>query len=293
MKEEDFHLLSVLHNTRNITHTAEKLFLSQPTLSYRIKQIEKELNIQLFIRKKNNIIFTEEGKLLIKFAKQKNIEFKHFREKIKDLKNVNKGTIRIGVSTNFGLYKLPNILKQFRSLYPDINIEIFSGWSHEVVSGISNNKMQVGIITGEYEWYGEKSLLSEDPLVIISKYPLDINDLPNLSRINYEPRVIQLDKNKPFNSIKSYINIWWSEYFKEPPNIIMNIDTVETCKEMVNHNLGYSIIPLSSIKEDDNFEVIKLKSKNGEQILRNTYIIYEDYSLELPLVSKFINFITS
>ncbi|HLR52881.1 MAG TPA: LysR substrate-binding domain-containing protein [Candidatus Avamphibacillus sp.] len=75
--------------------------------------------------------------------------------------------------------------------------------------------------------------------------------------------------------------------------MIMNIDTVETCKEMVNHNLGYSIIPLSSIKEDDNFEVIKLKSKNGEQILRNTYIIYEDYSLELPLVSKFINFITS
>lgn len=290
MKEQDFKILLTIYKNKNLSKAAEELYLTQPTLSYRVKQIEKDLDIILFT-KGSNLIFTEEGEILVNFAKEKVKEFENIRTTLKSSMNNDSGLINIGVSTNFALYRLPKLLDQFLSKYPNINVTIFSGWSHEILDGLNDYDFQVGIVTGEYEWFDEKTLISQDPLTVISSTPIILKELPLQSRINYKPKTIRERRSTPLKPIESEIEHWWKLFFTKPSNIIMNIDTIETCKEMVKRGLGYSIIPSTAIFPEDNFYTYELKYKNGAPLTRNTYLLYKHDYNKSNSVNKFINFI--
>lgn len=290
MKEQDFLILSVIYKTKNLTKAAEELFLTQPTLTYRVKKIEKELDVKLF-RKDNQLIFTEEGEILVKFARRKLEEFEDIRMTLKNVKNDKEGVINIGVSTNFALYKLPSILEKFMQKFPNINVTIYSGWSHEIIDGLNNHDFQVGFITGEYEWFGEKELISADPLTVIYNDSFNLEDLPNLPRINYRPKTISAKNINPLKPIENEINSWWKSKFVDTSNIVMNIDTVETCKELVKRGLGFSIIPAAALNNADDFFTHSLTKRQGKIITRNTYLLYYNNFNESKTANKFVEFI--
>src|SRR5690625_5919121 len=69
MNENDCSILVVLDRERNMTKAASKLFISQPALTYRLRQIEKNFNIQIFEREKSGLIPTPEGELIVQYAR--------------------------------------------------------------------------------------------------------------------------------------------------------------------------------------------------------------------------------
>ena len=68
MDDKDYELLILLSKTNNITHTAEQLYISQSTLSKRIRSIEKELSTELLIRSRQGVHFTPAGEVALKHA---------------------------------------------------------------------------------------------------------------------------------------------------------------------------------------------------------------------------------
>lgn len=70
MDQKDWKVLKLLHEEKNITKTAEKLFVSQPSLSYRLKNLEKEMGADIIFKTKTGIEFTSEGEYLVKYAKE-------------------------------------------------------------------------------------------------------------------------------------------------------------------------------------------------------------------------------
>lgn len=70
MDVRDWELLTTLNETKNITHASHKLYLSQSTLSSRLKKLEKDFNIQIVLRNRRGISFTPEGKLLVQHAEK-------------------------------------------------------------------------------------------------------------------------------------------------------------------------------------------------------------------------------
>ena len=107
--EKDWEMLLTIYEEKNISKAAQRLFVSQPALSYRIKAIEKQLNIKVFIKGKKNISFTKEGELLVSYARKMKIENQKLIDQLKGAKSKYSGELRIGVSSNFADLSLIHI----------------------------------------------------------------------------------------------------------------------------------------------------------------------------------------
>lgn len=280
MDVKDWIILQTIYSERNITKAAEKLFISQPALTYRIQQIEAEMGVSIVQRNKKGVKFTAEGEYLVKYSKNMLLELQRTKDYLQNMNNNMEGIIRIGVSSNYAHFKLPGILKEFLDIYPKVQFHVKTGWSSEMYNLLYNENVHIGIIRGNYNWTDHKSLISQENICIISNKKIDLDQLPTLPRINYETDPL----------LKLTIEKWWHEFFTQPPLITMEVGKIETCIEMVVHGLGYAIIPSICIKPNDKLHTINLASKKGEEILRNSWLVYRDSELQFPVVNTFVEF---
>ena len=281
MDEKDWIFLKILHEEKSITRTAERLFISQPALSYRLKNIEAEFGVALFFKTKKGIEFTSEGDYIARYAEEMQKKLQQTKDHVMNMNNGVNGTIRLGVSSNFARYKLPEILKRFSKQYPDIQFHLNTGWSTEIMGLLDSSKVHVGIVRNNYQWKGEKSLLSNERLFLISKNEITIDELPNLPFINYHTD----------NSLKNLINDWWHDHYSSPPRITMEVDKLETCKEMVKSELGVAILPEMSLQPNDFLHTLCLTDKQGSPLQRNTWLMYDANFLNLSVVKAFVDFL--
>jgi len=281
MDEKDWVAIKTLYEEKNISRASERLFVSQPALTYRIKNLENELGIQLIYKVRGGIEFTSEGLYLVNYSEEMIKKLQQTKDNILNMRNEVRGTLRIGVSSNFAQYKLPKILKKFSSEYPDVQFNVNTGWSTSVMNLLNSSSVHLGILRGNYDWYGVKTMLHEERLCLISKREIDINNLPQLPFIQY-----QTD-----SSLKNIINSWWHNRFSEPPLVTMETDRQETCKEMVKNDLGIAILPEICLQPSDNLYTYGLTYKNGEKVYRNTWLMYNNDALQLSTVRAFIDFL--
>ncbi|CAI9390042.1 MULTISPECIES: LysR family transcriptional regulator [Bacillaceae] len=111
MNEKDCLLLLYLQKEQNITKAAEHLFMTQPALTYRIRQLEKEFQVEILSKNGKNIRLTPAGEHLVEYAKRILSDLRKTKEFLLNLENELIGSLKIGVNSHFGLYNLPSILK--------------------------------------------------------------------------------------------------------------------------------------------------------------------------------------
>ncbi|WP_408011219.1 LysR family transcriptional regulator [Pseudalkalibacillus sp. A8] len=281
MNYKDLYMLKVLAKEKNITKTAEKLFVSQPSLTYKIKILEEELDTKILLRSKKGVKFTAEGSYLIKYAEKVLYDYQKLKDHLQNFNKFEEGIIRLGVSQNLARYELPDILQQFLDVYSKVQFNVVTSWSQSILKMIKKDEIAIAIIRGNIIWKHEKHLLNKEPICVIHKEELDINNLPNLPRINF--------KTDP--GLQQTIDNWWKENFDEPPFVTMDIDNVETCIELVEKGLGYAIIPSIGLKKHRNIKQFSLHNVDGQPILRETWLLYRKEDLEYPIINKFIDFL--
>lgn len=289
MNEKDCMMLQYLAEEQSLTKAAERLYITQPALTYRIQQMEKEFNVPIIVKSSKGTRLTPEGKYLAAYAQKTLIELNKMKDYITSLRNEVRGNLRLGVASYFGLYKLPPLLKSFKDEYPDVQIHVTSALSPEIMDLLHQEAIHVGVIRGEYPWFDARSLLHDESIYIISKEKIEVEHLPELPHILYhEPRIKAMSQTQsPFSET---IQAWWHEHYHVPPTITMRVDTYETCKEMVKQGLGYSIVPGVFITPQDGLHTIELIRKNGKPIKRNTWMLYRESSMDLAIVDRFVQF---
>ena len=283
MNDRDWEILKVLHEKQNLTQAAKALYISQPALTLRLQQIEESFGIKVAHRGRRGVEFTAQGEHLVKYAKEMIFQLRTTKEYLWNMENSVTGTLRLGVTGTFACYKLPALLSQFISHYPEVEFNVTTGWSSEVVDLLYKHEVHVGVIRGDHDWPEQRQLIMEEPLYIVSKNSIRLEDLPTLPRIDY--------KTDP--SLKSTIDNWWIESFSQSPMITMQVDRIETCKELVYNGLGYAILPGLTLKDQNNIATIALLSKDRVPIRRNTWLIYRKESLNLNLIRTFIEFLSN
>jgi len=281
MDEKDWNALRVLYEEKNISRASERLYISQPALTYRLKNLEKEFGTNLFFKIKGGIEFTSEGTHLVQYAEEMVKKLQKTKDFMLNMQNEVRGTLRLGVSSNFAQYKLPKILKKFSTKYPNVQFNVNTGWSTDIMNLLNSSGVQLGILRGNYDWYGKKQLLHKERLCLISTKEIDIENLPSIPFINY----------KTDSPLKTLISGWWHDRYSEPPYVTMETDRQETCKEMVKNDLGIAIVPQICLQPSDNLHTYELFYKNGEPVVRNTWLMYNEDSLMLSTVKNFIDFL--
>lgn len=279
MDEKDYFILKYVYEENNLGRAAKKLFLTPPALTYRMQQLEKQFGVPILRKNGKQIYFTPEGKYLVKYAMKKITELQHLRDHLLDIN----ATLRIGASTIYARYRLPEVLNHFLDMYPQVKINLNAGFSKEIFNLLMTEEIHLGITRGNFNWPGFKLLIDTENICIISKDKIKLEDLPKTPRIHYK-----LPSN--FNR---RIEAWWLENFDEPPLIHTEIDDYDTIKALTKIGYGYAIIPSIFLNEQDNLYQQNLIHKDGSPLTINTWLLCSNESKNLVIVKRLIDYFNS
>ena len=280
MTTTELEIIKALAEEGNMRKAAERLFLSQPALSQRLQNIEKEWGTMLFIRSQKGMEPTPAGELVIAFARETIQKKEETAEMIASLANKVHGTLKIACASIIGQTWLPQVLKEFVSMYPDAKISLMTGWSSEIVKALYEGEAHVGIVRGEVDWKSRKSYLFRDRLYLVDREITSIKEL-----IDTERTFIQ------FKSDSNYymeIQRWWQRHFSQYPKRQITVDQIETCKQLALNGIGYAILPSITLTGDEKVNKIPLLNSDEEfELTRDTWLIGYDSTFELKQVSAF------
>ena len=108
--------------TMNFTRAAEFLYVSQPTLSQQIKQLEAELGTTLFDRVGKRVMLTEAGEMLQVYGQQMLVEMENAQSAIQELEGLQRGELTVGVSQMVNAYMVPDLVARFTTSHPAISL---------------------------------------------------------------------------------------------------------------------------------------------------------------------------
>lgn len=129
----------------NITKASKQLMISQPAVTKQIKVLESQLGGELFIRTKKGVILTDNGREIFNYVKHAIDCFQNAEMQFSNLKNLEKGTIKIGVSTTLAKLYLIEYLKEFHKQHPNIGIEISTDPSKLMRSKLRDGRLDLVI----------------------------------------------------------------------------------------------------------------------------------------------------
>lgn len=137
-----------LHTARlgNLTKAAQQLHITQPSVSYAIKQLESRLEVKLFDRLSKGVQLTPEGSALLEYVEQSFALLKAGEEKIANLKNLSSGELRVGASGPMIKHLLLPALDEYHSRYPDVRIRLSQGKSSDIQSQLLDGHIDIGLV---------------------------------------------------------------------------------------------------------------------------------------------------
>ena len=136
---------------KNISKASEKLFVSQPAVSFSIKELEKEVGQKLFVRKSKGVELTLFGKILYDNVKGAIDKFDEVETLSQRFGKIEQGIVRIGASSSNMNQVLLNFLSQFARLYPSIQISMERGTKEQLIAQLYNNALDIIFVdNGDY-----------------------------------------------------------------------------------------------------------------------------------------------
>lgn len=274
MKVDDHELLVALDQTKSLKSAADLLFISQPAVSQRLKSIEEDWGVQIFIRTKRLIHVTPEGERIIEHAKRVVAGEKEVKEFLKSNRGEVSGNLSIGVSSIIGSTILPKIVRQFLHEYPGVNIKITVGSSPQIIE--KSNEYHVSIIRGSQILHKVNERIKTDRHYFVT--PKEQMDVLELSVIEFQADRLYLNEIEQFYVEKYKVNY--------DPQI--KVDQMSTCKQLLLEGIGVTILPEIAIQDlsRDDFHINEVLVQ-GEPLLRDTYLSYDENMLRLPQVNAF------
>jgi len=225
---------------------AERLHITQPAVSKRIRQLENNIRVELFDRIGKRSILTPNGKAFKPHAERVLQELQSYRSSLSQQQLAPSGSLSFATSHHIGLHRLPQVLRDFKVQYPQVDLDLHFMDSEDACVAIANNELELAIVTLPED--ADDKLDCEavwiDDLVVVMA---DDHELASLQEID-PSRLLQHAAILP--SIGTFTRKIINSLFasnKDQINIVLETNYLETIKVMVSANLGWSILPQSMV----------------------------------------------
>ncbi|USK30827.1 LysR family transcriptional regulator [Bacillus sp. CMF21] len=146
MNLDMYRVFNVTAMEKNFSKAAKKLFITQPSVSHSIKQLEDRLGIQLFVRTSKGVTLTNEGETLFGYINQAFGLIENAEKKILELKNLESGHVTIGGSDSTCKHYLLPYIQAFQNMYPEIQIKLQHGSTPQILDKLTNGLIDIGIV---------------------------------------------------------------------------------------------------------------------------------------------------
>ena len=170
MDLKELRYIVTIADSGSISAAAQKLFMAQSSLSQFLQLYEAELGTSLFYRTSKGVRPTSSGSVFISHARQILQQYHLAQSEIWDIEGLNGGQIEFGISTFRGVYLIPRILKEFRTLYPNVHVEITEMDSADLENLILEGLLDIALIAAPSEKIKNNwDFLMKDEIVIVAE----------------------------------------------------------------------------------------------------------------------------
>ena len=130
----------------NISKASEQLFITQPAVSRAVRQLEEELKCTLFFRTSKGVKLTQEGETLYNYIEQAFNFIRIGEDKVRDIRGLSSGEIRIGASDTICKHYLIPYLKLFHTLHPAVKIHMVCPTTPAIIDHLKAGRIDFGIV---------------------------------------------------------------------------------------------------------------------------------------------------
>lgn len=248
----------------SISKAAEKLFISQPSLSKYLKRLEENVGEELFCRESYPLKLTKAGELYLSYLKDISGKEQQLKEEFSYLKTNDIGTISIGITVWRSSIFMPLIMPVFKHKFPGIKVSIQEGTHQQMAAMIENGKVDFSIfhLPNNYYNFTFEHLLYEKILFCVHRSNPLLARFPNLdlAKINLMPtEAFKQFGNENFILLKSGQNMrdiaqnYLNKLRLEPP-VFLETSNIVTAINMVKTGLGVTFVPEAALTMQDNFQ---------------------------------------
>ena len=168
---QQLRIFKALATEKSFTQAGKILFISQPSVSKQIKTLEDHLGILLLNRNGNKISLTDAGNIFLQYSERILALCEESCRSLNDLKDGERGNLRVGTSHTIGAYLMPRVLTLFAQIYPQINLDIDIDSTRLIAKKVADRIVDIAIVGGDIPSHLKNDLgienFIEDELVLI------------------------------------------------------------------------------------------------------------------------------
>lgn len=296
-----------VYKERSFTKAAQNLYISQPSLSARIKKIEEIIGEPLFDRSTTPLQLTEVGKVYIEAAEEITQIEQRVENYINDLAGLKTGNLAVGASTLFAAYVVPSLITQFNQKFPDVHIQLIEGNTAELEEMLGSNALDFVIDNYHYDsiLYNKELYCEENILLAVPKhfavneelgmYQLSYKNIKNKNYLNQKYPAVPLGRfaDLPFimltqgNDTRTRGDrLCRNVGFK--PNIVLEFNQQSTAYMASSTQLGATFISDILVSQLPTFENLVYYKLDGEEAKRKVFFYYKTHKYKTRVMEEFI-----
>lgn len=283
--------LQVFHTVARLlsfTKAAETLHMTQPAVTFQVRQLEEYFNTRLFDRTHNRISLTEAGERVYEYADRIFDLYNDMENSVREMTGEIRGALTIGASTTIAEYMLPSLLGDFGTRYPEVTIHLRVSNSEGIVSMVENNTIDLGVVEAPV---GNKNLVVEvcrqDQLVAIvpPNHELGERESVGIDDLLQFPFICREEGSGTREVINEYLN----QHCNSHLNISMELGSPEAVKGAVEAGMGVSVVSRATIQKELKLDTLRAINLNPA-LERPFSFVHQKQKFRLRAMEELLDF---
>lgn len=277
----------------SFTKAAESLHMTQPAVTFQIRQLEEYFNTRLFDRTHNRISLTEAGEEVFAYAERIIGLYNEMDNQVRKLTGDVIGVLVIGASTTIAEYRIPTLLGEFQQKFPDVRLRLKVSNTVGIVHMVENNEVDVGVVEAPVN---NKNMVVKvcwcDELMLICPpdHELAGEDSVQAQQVMPFPFIAREEGSGTREVIVKYFEQFGLNF--DDLKTTMEFGSPESVKSAVEAGLGVSIISETTLAKELKLGTLRAVSLTPP-MKRPFSIVYQRQKFRLRAMEEFLEFAES
>lgn len=277
----------------SFTKAAEALFMTQPAVTFQVKQLEEHFNTRLFERGHGRIGLTPAGQVALEYAEKILALSAELDLRLKDMTGEIAGPLLVGASTTIAEFLLPQVLGHFKSKYPRVQPRLIVANSETVENRVAEHTLDLGFIeSASHRQDLTIDVCCEDELQAVCAPSHPLARLKNAApkQILQYPFISRESGSGTREVIDQYLNR--AGIPPESLNVVMELGSPEALKGLVATGLGFTILSTATISKETRLGQLA-RIPLSPRLIRKLSVVYPKERFRSRLIDSFVQFAKS
>ena len=277
----------------SFTKAAETLFMTQPAVTFQVKQLEEQFNTRLFDRNHGRISLTPAGELVFDYAERILKLSRELDTRMAEMSGEIAGPLLIGASLTNGEFILPQVIGEFQRRHPRVGMHLTVGNSETIVNRVADHSLDLGFIESPFHLPNlETQTICEDELVVICAPGSELSRNRRLTpaQLVGKPYV----SREVGSGTREFADRHFRQHGVSPDelNVVMELGSTVAIKSVVETGLGFSIVSRATIPKELRLGML-VAIPLEPRLIRILSLVYPTETFRSRRLNAFVDFATA